>query len=148
MGMFNNYIKEDKLELTNVNSRIDNVEEQQLSLSYIIDNLEIGGRNLLTGTQSGKDWVGYTSFENGEFYIDNPTGKSDVILSGSGKRKHPSVQPRRMILRQQRILPGGMGKTVPGLSVLRKNTSRWLTAGALNWAVLPGNILTVSTEKP
>ena len=88
MGMFNNYIKEDKLELTNVNSRIDNVEEQQLSLSYIIDNLEIGGRNLLTDTQSGKDWVGYTSFENGEFYIDNPTGKSDVILSG----------PKNMIL--------------------------------------------------
>ena len=85
MGMFNNYIKEDKLELTNVNSRIDNVEEQQF---YIIDNLEIGGRNLLTGTQSGKDWGGYTSFENGEFYIDNPTGKSDVILSG----------PKNMIL--------------------------------------------------
>jgi len=54
----------------------------------IIDNIEIGGRNLLTGTQSGKDWVGYTSFENGEFYIDNPTGKSDVILSG----------PKNMIL--------------------------------------------------
>ena len=38
--MFNNFIREDKLELTGVNSRIDNIEEQQLSLSDNIDNLQ------------------------------------------------------------------------------------------------------------
>ena len=34
--MFNNFIREDKLELTGVNSRIDNIEEQQSTLSESI----------------------------------------------------------------------------------------------------------------
>lgn len=67
MGMFNNYIKEDKMELTNVNSRIDNIE--------------IGGRNLLTGTKTGKEWSQYTSFEYGVFYSENDTNGEKYICS-------------------------------------------------------------------
>lgn len=46
-----------------------------------LDNLELGGTNLLTGSRTGEGWSAYTSFEDGVYYSENNTSGEKYIYS-------------------------------------------------------------------
>ena len=51
----------------------NNIKSLQEKVGYI-------GDNLLTGTHNGSGWENYDSFNNGEFYKDNPSGTPDQYI--------------------------------------------------------------------
>ena len=46
-----------------------------------LDNLELGGTNLLTGSRTGEGWSQYTSFADGVYYSENNTSGEKYIYS-------------------------------------------------------------------